>query len=254
MPEKSKASSRHDRGQGARSRARASETRRRPTAAKTDLSARDAILDTAMGLMAERGFAATSIGAICKATGLTPPTIYWHFGSKDGLLAAVVERSVDGWYRDLEAAMAEGSPTDRSTAATSGTVAVAFDRFVEVMTDSYRTSPEALRLMLWLGLDRSHPNPEVREAVQKARRRAISLIADGIERFLPDGSRDLFGDAFEKLARLLLVHLDGIFVTHEIDDDADRLDELFALTRTSIAAAGIELLQQASRDSREDTR
>jgi AcrR family transcriptional regulator len=191
--------------------------------------------------MSERGFAATSIGAICTATGLTAPTIYWHFGSKDGLLAAVVARSVDAWYGDLESAMAEGDQPDGTRS-----LAAALDRFVEVMTASYRTSPAALRMMLWLGLDRSEPNHEVRRAVQQARLRAIGLLAEALERFLPTGSRAVFGDAFERLARLMLVHLDGVFVAHEIDDDADRLDELFALARIAVTAAGLELLRDVA--------
>ncbi|MCZ7628527.1 MAG: TetR/AcrR family transcriptional regulator [Microthrixaceae bacterium] len=70
-------------------------------------TSKEAILGAATELMAERGFAATSIGSICKATELAPTAIYWHFGSKDGLLAAIVERSIERWYAELVQAMGE---------------------------------------------------------------------------------------------------------------------------------------------------
>lgn len=42
--------------------------------------------------MATKGYAATSISDIRDACGLAPSSIYWHFGSKEGVLAAMMER------------------------------------------------------------------------------------------------------------------------------------------------------------------
>lgn len=56
---------------------------------------REAILDAAAELMAGRGYAGTSISAICAASGLPPSSVYWHFRSKEGVLAAVLERMTD---------------------------------------------------------------------------------------------------------------------------------------------------------------
>jgi hypothetical protein len=44
------------------------------------------------------------------------------------------------------------------------------------------------------------------------------------------------------------VQLDGIFVAHEVDDDADRLEELFELAHIAIVAAGIEVIGRALHD------
>src|ERR1700754_1186855 len=59
---------------------------------------RELILDVTERLMATRGYAATSISDIRKACGLPPSSIYWHFGSKEGLLAAVMERGADRFF------------------------------------------------------------------------------------------------------------------------------------------------------------
>ena len=216
----------------------------RTGASKADRGSRDAILAVATDLMAERGFAATSIGAICSATGLAPTAVYWHFGSKDGLLAAIVQHSVERWYHELVGAMVAAPAAGEGPPAVP--LVTDLDRFFVVMADSYRRSPQALRLMLWLGLDRGHPDKAVRETVQQARRQAIDLIAGSIGKVLgaPDDLPPL-QDAYDQLARFLLVQLDGIFVSHEVDDDEDRIDELFTLAHTALVAAGTEVLGRA---------
>jgi AcrR family transcriptional regulator len=55
------------------------------------------ILDAAMGLFAERGYAAATVGEIEKAAGLAPRagTLYQHFSGKEEVLRACVERQVE---------------------------------------------------------------------------------------------------------------------------------------------------------------
>ena len=60
---------------------------------------RAAVLDAAERLFAEEGFAATSMRDISTASGVSHPLIHHHFGSKDGLYAAVKRRLVEGYAR-----------------------------------------------------------------------------------------------------------------------------------------------------------
>ena len=53
---------------------------------------REQILSVASRLFSERGFASVSIRDICDETDITPPTIYYHFGSKDQLFQEVINR------------------------------------------------------------------------------------------------------------------------------------------------------------------
>ncbi|MGA9875274.1 MAG: helix-turn-helix domain-containing protein [Solirubrobacteraceae bacterium] len=57
---------------------------------------RERILDEAMRLFSERGYAATSIAKIEAAAGLTPGAggLYHHFASKEAVLAAGIERQL----------------------------------------------------------------------------------------------------------------------------------------------------------------
>jgi AcrR family transcriptional regulator len=59
-------------------------------------STRDRILNEALRLFAERGYAGTSIASIEKAAGLSPHSgaLYTHFGSKHEVMAAAVERAI----------------------------------------------------------------------------------------------------------------------------------------------------------------
>ncbi|OHV06639.1 TetR/AcrR family transcriptional regulator [Mycobacterium talmoniae] len=59
-------------------------------------STRDRILDEALRLFAEHGYAGTSVGSIEDAAGLSPRSgaLYTHFGSKEQVMAAAVERAI----------------------------------------------------------------------------------------------------------------------------------------------------------------
>jgi AcrR family transcriptional regulator len=58
-----------------------------------ELTGRERVLDAAARLMADRGYAGTSISAICSASGLPPSSVYWHFRNKEGVLQAVLDRA-----------------------------------------------------------------------------------------------------------------------------------------------------------------
>jgi TetR/AcrR family transcriptional regulator, cholesterol catabolism regulator len=51
------------------------------------------LVDAAVELFASKGFNGTSIRDIAKLTGMTISNIYYHYGSKEGLLVAILERA-----------------------------------------------------------------------------------------------------------------------------------------------------------------
>ncbi len=59
--------------------------------------ARRRLLREGMRLFTQQGFASVSTRQICIAAGVTQPTLYHHFGSKEGLYHAVLEE----WFRNL---------------------------------------------------------------------------------------------------------------------------------------------------------
>jgi len=63
---------------------------------------RERLLDEALRLFARRGVDAVGVQEIVDAAGITKPSLYHHFGSKDGLIAAVVDRGFDDLNRCLD--------------------------------------------------------------------------------------------------------------------------------------------------------
>lgn len=188
-------------------------------------STKERILAAAMSLISAQGYAATSVDAICAAAGVKAPTLYHHFGSKDGLLAAVVETTVENWYSELEDSMTGGEPS--------------LAEFATTVVESIRANSEAPRVMLLVGLDRGGDDPEAQGAVRKVRQRAVELLASRIESLLPGFSgatREV-----EELARLIMIHLDGIFLVLEIDGRDDLVDSLLVLMQVGIAGAAKSL-------------
>jgi AcrR family transcriptional regulator len=63
---------------------------------------------TAARLFATRGYDATSVREIVEAAGVTKPTLYYHFGSKEGLAQALLHRPLNGLVEALQAIAAGG--------------------------------------------------------------------------------------------------------------------------------------------------
>ncbi len=51
------------------------------------------ILDAALAVFAERGFQSASMDAVAERVGVTKPVVYTHFGSKEGLLLALLAQA-----------------------------------------------------------------------------------------------------------------------------------------------------------------
>lgn len=69
---------------------------------------REQLLDTAVGLFAEKGYAGATTSELAKAAGVTEPIIYRHFESKRDLFIAVIDRTSEQvtqtWERQLKSA------------------------------------------------------------------------------------------------------------------------------------------------------
>jgi AcrR family transcriptional regulator len=72
---------------------------------------REALLAGAIGHFAEHGVADTSLRALAEAIGTSHRMLLYHFGSRDGLLAAVVD-TVEAGARATMAAMVEEARDD----------------------------------------------------------------------------------------------------------------------------------------------
>ncbi|MFD4788913.1 TetR/AcrR family transcriptional regulator [Streptomyces sp. NPDC058459] len=72
------------------------------------------ILDAAENLMAARGYEATSVSALCQASGFPVGSVYHHFGSKAGVFRAVMQRGVSRLSAEMATVVPPGdTPQER---------------------------------------------------------------------------------------------------------------------------------------------
>lgn len=55
------------------------------------------LLEATLRLLGERGYVGTTMARITRATGLPASSVYWHFGSKDQLIAEAVAHGFEVW-------------------------------------------------------------------------------------------------------------------------------------------------------------
>jgi AcrR family transcriptional regulator len=176
---------------------------------------REAILDAASDLFAERGYAATPVNAVCERAGVGKPAVYWHFENKQGLLAAVLERLDKHWSEVRVADAPAAGPTD------------ALDRMIEVWRRRVLESPNELLLPMALQLEPL--TEESSQVISTLWRRAEERFAQGVReavgRDLPD--LDLVGHTAITL-------MQGAMHRYNVDRDVAQLDRLLADFRNTI--------------------
>ncbi len=203
------------------------------------VESRRRIVDAAASLMAERGFAGTSIAAVSKRSGLPSGSIYWHFESKEALLGAVVEEGARRWFDSLQGI--DNLPKDPADSATA---------LLEAAATSLEEQSEFLRLLLLIALERREVDETSLAVIRRVRKLALDricvLLAALLTAFDPE-SADRFAGEF---ARLVLCVADGAFVAHHIDPEQTDLRGLFDLLRRALTALARELLETLTNTGR----
>ena len=97
---------------------------------------RASILAAATAAFAEKGYSGANVNEIVAQAGTTKPMIYYHFGSKEGLFAAVLEQVYAGMREFEQAAQDPGAPA-----------ADAMRRLVEATFDCHAAHPDWIRLI-----------------------------------------------------------------------------------------------------------
>jgi len=98
---------------------------------------RQRILNAAIPLFARRGYGSASVRELSGAAGVTKPTLYYHFGNKEGLFVAAVESAVDRFHQAvIDAIKMPGTLRERLHYA------------IHAQTRTARSNPDAFRLLL----------------------------------------------------------------------------------------------------------
>jgi TetR/AcrR family transcriptional regulator len=117
----------------------------------TRANSREAILDAAETVFAERGFDGTTVSDICEAANVSRGLPNYLFGSKEQLYREIVERSAV----HLRAAV-----TEPLLARPAKSLRDAVVRFIDTYVDYLARNPAIVRLLQWeLLSDPSSPRP-----------------------------------------------------------------------------------------------
>jgi AcrR family transcriptional regulator len=169
---------------------------------------RSRLLAAAAELFADHGVDAVSVDAVAEAAGRTSGAVYAHFGSKQGLLLALL----DSWKDSvLTVLLAEVAVTD-SPAGQLGAV------WANVSDDSGRDSSPwpLLEHELWL---RAARDPEVADVVRARNAEALRYSARRIDGWTSAVGATPGSDP-EELAVLVKALLTGLAMQKRLDPDA----------------------------------
>jgi AcrR family transcriptional regulator len=163
---------------------------------------REAVLDAAESLMAEHGYDAASVAALVERAGIPPSSIYHYFGSKEGVLLAVMERGARRFFDELPLATRRvGSQVEHLRAVVQASVSM------------LERHPDFLRILVVMAAQPvSARDGEVRTVVNRVRELALVRLREqmqivfGVERSC---------ELADHLAHFALAAFDGAFIAHQ---------------------------------------
>lgn len=188
-----------------------------PARAKRDsgntAQTREVLLDVAERLMSDKGYAATPVSAVCKEAGVAVTSLYWHFGSKEGLLATVMERGAERWF----AALPRGDDLNGD-----------IDELVRRGADAVAEHPVFLRLFYMLALE-AGDDEVAAELVQRVRGHAFDYFRQLITDLLATGHEpDVARAVADELTPFAVAYSDGCFFAAQLEPGTTDLRRMYA--------------------------
>jgi len=195
-------------------------------------SGRERILQAAIGLISEQGFAATGVAQVCERAGVAKTALYWHFENKEGLLAEVVERVGTEWIEEIQKrSYQEGEPLQRIA------------RVVQEWRRMLLEEPHLIRLPMVVQLERGETSERARAALLRVYARAERALVQGIEDTLGTTLRDL-----DLVAHSIVTLLQGAMLRQILDPDEELLDRILEELQRTIVLLIADRLPEAMRD------
>jgi len=188
--------------------------------APIQVSGKARILEAAVELTAEGGVARATISAVCERAGVRAPALYYHYGSKDGLVGAVVEAVAGAWLEELRATVvAEGDSLEALIASA-----------LRGWRAAILAPHSPVELLLRVQLERADDAPPIREALQRVMARARAIIADAL-----DAAGGPLRDS-QGVAQTVVSLVQGVALRHHLDRDERALDRRLAEVGDALAA------------------
>jgi AcrR family transcriptional regulator len=191
---------------------------------------RELVLDAAERVMADHGFEAATIARVVEEAGIPLSSVYHYYGSKDGILLAVMERGAQRFFADLpDWNRRIGRPAEHLAAVLS-TAAQTLERH-----------PSFLRLLIVFAVQPpARGGDEIEVVVTRVRRLGLDRLREQIAIAFGD---DPDSPVTLRLARMALAAIDGAFVASQADGVT--LEEVLAPLAPAVVAVRRALLAKA---------
>jgi AcrR family transcriptional regulator len=177
-------------------------TRGEVTPNRRGTRSREAVLDAAERLMAEQGYEAASVAALVEEAGIPASSIYHYFGSKEGVLLAVMERGAERFF-------AEVPDVDRRVGSQRGHLSA----LVDVVAATLDRHPDFLRILVVMAAQPVDAGEgDVHRVVNRVRELALTRLRAQMHVVF---GLDAASDEADNLARFALAAFDGAFVAHQ---------------------------------------
>jgi AcrR family transcriptional regulator len=188
---------------------------------RTGVRRREQLIAVAIDVFAEHGFAGGSIRAIAEQAGVSHATLIQHFGSKEGLLTAVLEE----WDRRT----VETSLTDVSGLGY-------FRRLPEVMA-AHQNNRGLLELFTTIAAEASSPAHPAHAFIAHRYTANLATLAGHLREAVETGEiAPLTPDQIELEVRLVTAALDGIGLQWLLDPATDVVASVTTYVDRAIAA------------------
>src|SRR4029453_3470954 len=165
---------------------------------------REAVLAAAERLMAAHGYDAATVSRLVEESGIPPSSVYHYFGSKDGVLLAVLERGADRFFASLPLVDERvGRPVEH------------LDALVRTVTTVLAEHPDFLRLLVVMAAQPPKGDDrEIHAVINRIRQVALDGLAAQVALALGPEPPD---DGIVRLARFTLAAIDGAFVASQAE-------------------------------------
>jgi len=196
------------------------------------VKSRALVLDAAERVMAEDGFEAATLARVVAESGIPESSVYHYYGSKDGILLAVMERGAERFFADLpDPDRPVGRPTQHIRAV------------VMTAADTLRRHPSFLRLLIVFAIQPPRTSGGDLEAVvERVREMALRRLRRQLAIAFGDDPRSPMIDL---LARFALATIDGAFLASQTAAGV-ALSEILSPLAPAIVAARRDLLRNAA--------
>jgi AcrR family transcriptional regulator len=186
--------------------------------------AEERILQATIDGLTQLDPAALTLQRICRSAGVTAPTVYYHFGNKDGMIAAAIERLAADWVDMMDAAVSR-----------EGDLGLTLEQAVAAWEATITAPNRPIAVFAWATLLMAESSEQSRDALIRVRDRTLLLVTESLTPHMND-------EVATRFAGLVIDAVVSSALQYELDRDRQGLrDRLEGLVGLVGASAGVGL-------------